>query len=308
MAGLSAVVPLLLTVLLGWVLRRRGYLKEETAPQLMWLLYWVSLPALLFRKTIAVGGESLLNGNLFVAIHLSFFLMPPLAWLLARLAGQERRRVAVSVLVSIRSNNVYMGLPVVALALGAEGVAALSLYLAVGLFSYNLLSIAWAQIALSGGLSRRHLVETARSVALNPLFLACLAGVSASLLGFSALPRWLDAFLEILGDLATALALLALGASIRIASPLATLRSAWRDVTLRLFVHPAVMALLFRFFPVEPYVAGAVILATAMPSAVNNFVLAKGMDMDSAYAGEVVAATTVLSVVTVPLWLAWLGL
>ena len=308
MAGLSAVVPLLLTVLLGWTLRRRNYLKAETAPQLMWLLYWVSLPALLFRKTFSVGVEALLNGNLFLATHLSFLLMPPLAWFLARMAGEERRRTAVSVLVSIRSNNVYMGLPVVALALGSEGVAALSLYLAMGLFSYNLLSIAWAQIALSGGLSRRDLMGTARSVALNPLFLACLAGVTASLLGFSSLPLWLDAFLKILGELATALALLALGASIHIESPLATLRSAWRDALLRLFVHPALMALLFLIFPVDPVMAGAVILATAMPSAVNNFILAKGMEMDSVYAGEVVAATTALSVITLPLWLAWLGL
>lgn len=307
MTGLSAVVPLLLTVFLGWALRRKGFLKEGTASQLMWLLYWVSLPALLFRKTVSVGGDVLLNGNLFIAIHLSYLFMPPLAWLLARAAGEDRRRAAVSTLVSIRSNNVYMGLPVIALALGPKGVEALSLYLAMGLFSYNLLSLAWAQVALSGGLSRRHLLDTARSVAFNPLFLACLAGVGVCLLGFGELPRWLDAFLEILGDLATALALLALGASIRLGNPLETLRSAWRDTAFRLLVHPAVMAGLFFLFPVEPVVAAAVILATAMPSAVNNFILAKGMEMDSDYAGEVVAASTVLSLVTIPLWIGWIA-
>jgi hypothetical protein len=307
MAGLSAVIPLLLTILLGWSLRRRDYLKEETTQQLLWLLYWVSLPALLFRRTVAVGAETLLNGNLFLVIHIAFFFMPPLAWLLARLCGESRSRSAVSTLVSIRSNNVYMGLPVVALALGPDGVAALSLYLAMGLFSYNLLSIGWAQIVLSGGLSRKDLVETARSVLRNPLFLACFAGIGAAFLGLKELPLWLDSFLKILSDLATALALIALGASLRIGRPLAVLRSAWRDVLIRLFLHPALMVGLFRLFPVEPVLASAVVLATAMPAAVNNFIVAKGMDMDSEYAGEVVAATTVLSLITIPLWIGWVA-
>ena len=31
------------------------------------------------------------------------------------------------------------------------------------------------------------------------------------------------------------------------------------------------------------------------------------MDMDSEYAGEVVAATTVLSLITIPLWIGWVA-
>lgn len=303
MVGLSAVVPLLLTVLLGWSLRRRGYLKDKTTQQLLWLLYWISLPALLFRRTLSVGGETFLNGNLFFVIHLTYLFMPPLAWLLARLCGESRSRSAVSALAAIRSNNVYMGLPVVTLVLGSDGVAALSLYLAMGLFAYNLLSIAWAQIFVSGGLSGKDLAETARSVLRNPLFLACCAGLAGSFLGLGDLPLWLDSFLAILGDLSTGLAFLALGASLRIGNPLEVFRSAWRDAAIRLVIHPALMAALFRLFPVDPVLAAAAVLATAMPSAVNNFILARGMGLDSDYASEIIAATVILSSVTIPLWI-----
>lgn len=65
------------------------------------------------------------------------------------------------------------------------------------------------------------------------------------------------------------------------------------------------MAALFRLFPVDPVLAAAAVLATAMPGAVNNFILARGMGLDSDYASEIIAATVMLSSVTIPLWISW---
>lgn len=308
MAGLSAISSLLLVILLGWTLRRTGFLSEALAAGLVRLLYYVGLPALLFRRISSVGPGDITNLNLFLAVHITLFLVPLLAWGLARLFREKRTRLAVSVLLADRSNNVFMGIPVVTAVMGPEGAAGISLYLAEGLVAYYLFSMIWAQIALSGEVSRKSLGVLARSLARNPLILACVLGVAASLLGLGDLPAWLDLFLGNLGSMASGLALLALGASLRIEHPLVSLRSAWRDSLFRLFLHPAVMWAVFRFLPVDPVVERAVILATAMPSAVNNFVLARGMGMDHQYAGEIIAASTVLSVVSVPIWLHMLGL
>lgn len=308
MAGLSATFSLLLIILLGWGLRRTGFLTETLAAGLIRLLYYVGLPALLFRRISSVEPGAITSLNLFLAVHITLFVVPLLAWGLARLFRENRSRLAVSVLLADRSNNVFMGIPVVTAVMGPEGAAGISLYLAVGLVAYYLFSMVWAQIALSGEFSRKGLAGLARSLIKNPLVMACLLGVSASLLGLGDLPAWLDLFLGSLGSMAGGLALLALGASLRIERPLASLRSAWRDSLFRLFLHPAVMWAVFCFLPVDPVVEQAVILSTAMPSAINNFVLARGMGMDHDYAGEIIAASTVLSVISIPIWLHLLGL
>ncbi len=308
MAGLSAIFSLLLVILLGWTLRRTGFLSDELSAGLIRLLYYVGLPALLFRKISSVGPEAIADPNLFLAVHVTLFVVPLLAWGLAILFRENRSRLAVSVLLADRSNNVFMGIPVITAVMGAEGAAGISVYLAVGLVAYYLFSMAWAQFALSGELSPGSLAGTARSLIKNPLVLACLAGVTASLAGLGGLPVWLDLFLANLGSMSSGLALLALGASLRIERPLASLRSAWRDSLFRLFLHPAVMWGVFQLLPVDPVVQNAVVLSTAMPSAVNNFVLARGMGMDHRYAGEVIAASTVLSAFSIPIWLRILGL
>ena len=308
MAGLSAIFSLILVILFGWILRRTGFITEELANGIIRLLYYVGLPALLFRRISSVGPEAIANVNLFIAVHIVLFAVPLLAWGLALLFREPRSRLSVSVLLADRSNNVFMGIPVVSAVMGPDGVAGISLYLAVGLVAYYIFSISWARLAFSGELSLKSLAVTVRSQFRNPLVLACLFGVAASLSGLGDLPEWLDLFLGILGSMSSGLALLALGASLRIERPLAALRSAWRDSLFRLFVHPAVMWVLFRFFPVDPVVENAVILSTAMPSAINNFALARGMGLDHHYAGEIVAASTVLSVVSIPIWLHRLGL
>jgi predicted permease len=51
-----------------------------------------------------------------------------------------------------------------------------------------------------------------------------------------------------------------------------------------------------------------VILLTAMPIAVNSFILAQGMGMDEEYAGRLIAMSTICSVVTIPFWIIVIGI
>ena len=44
------------------------------------------------------------------------------------------------------------------------------------------------------------------------------------------------------------------------------------------------------------------VMLSSMPSAVNCFIMAKEMNMDSDYAADLVASTTVLGIITIPIW------
>ena len=301
------VLPLVLVMALGAFFRRAGLLGEETVPRLNAILYWAALPALLFRSILRVGAGIFSDPNLFWAVHVSFIVIPGIAWFISSRFNTERRKTAVSVLVSVRANNVFMGVPAITIALGQAGLDALSLFFAVGLLGYNFISITWAQAALSGKVSLRSLGGTLKSLMKNPLILASLFGVAGAFLGYSELPWWIDSTLKIVGDTGSGVALIALGASLKISNPLQALKNTWRDSFFKLMIHPALVWVTFLVWPVDPVLRNTVVLASAMPAAINNFVLAQSMGMDSGYAGEIVAISTALSILSLPLWIMILG-
>ena len=86
------------------------------------------------------------------------------------------------------------------------------------------------------------------------------------------------------------------------------LKSTFADSVIKLLVHPAIMFVMLIIFPVPRPLMQATVMLSSMPSAVNCFILAKEMDMDAEYAADLVAATTVLGVLSIPFWTYVLGI
>ena len=309
MKGIAILLPLGLVVALGALLRRRGLLPREVVPCLTGLLYWVALPALLLRTAASAGAEALGHPAFFLGVTLPFLAVPLLAWGIARWAHRGNRpRQAFSAFASIRANNVYLGLPAVTLAMGEPGVRALSAYLAAGLVGYNVASLAWAELVRTGRLDLPTLGRALGRLARNPLILSTLGGLACAAAGLERFPAPLDLPLKILGDTASGLALLSLGASLEFRALGRAVRSTLPDSLVKLLLHPALAWLCLLPFGLPRELVSASVLVSAMPHAVNCFIVAQEMDLDAPYAADAVLGSTLLSALSFPLWLAVLGL
>ncbi len=308
MNELSIIAPMAVIIFLGWCFPKFGILPRETFQDNNKILYWLAIPALLIRLTARADLSTLGNWNIFLAVHAGYVLLPLIAWTAGRLAGEKRERLAISALVSLRSNQVFMGIPAVSISMGTPGLEALSVYLAVSLVGYHIISISSSQLVLSGGISPKSLKNSLKKVLTNPMVLACFIGIFFSINGIHVFPRAVDTTLKVLGDIGTGLALLAIGARLEVRALPSLLKTTWRDSTVKLLVQPAVVFGLFLLWPVSPSMMKAVVLVSAMPVAVNSLVVAHGMGMDDRYAGEVITLSTLLSIVTIPLWIRILGL
>lgn len=309
MRGVFIIAPLFILIVLGVILGRTKFLKPEDKEVFSKLLYWIVLPALLFRTTYNAGGGIWEHKNLFISSYLAMIALPVLAYLISRFITHrsDRKGQALSTMVSARTNNMYLGLPVAVLALGDAGMELGSIYLAIVMPAYNIISILSGEIVLSGTVSAKMIKSLSVKIVKNPLIMASIIGLLFCQIGIPVHDVFLRS-MKLLADMATGVALIALGMSLEFDDLLDAVRNTWADVAIKLVLHPAVSLLLFLIWPVDTQMAQTVVLITAMPTAVNSFIIAAGMGMDGKRACQIVAMTTVLSAVTIPLWIYALGL
>jgi len=180
-----------------------------------------------------------------------------------------------------------MGLPLCLFAFGEEGLALGIIFFTVFLIIQFTLGISVA----AGRFSARILIRT-------PLVWACLLGVALQFADI-ALPQWLGNTIGLIGDLAIPLMLLTLGVA------LAKLKvtGLWRSGLLslaRLGLGLAVGLALTEILGLEGAARGVLILESAMPVAVLNYLFAARYDREPAEIAGLVLVSTAMSFVTLP--------
>jgi predicted permease len=309
MNAMLVVLPIFLLIGMGWALKEKGLLSDQTLKENNFILYWFAMPATLLEGILGADITAFQDAAFFAAVWSPYLVTTLLVWLTAR-SGEPTDRFAVLTLSASRGNHFFAGIPVVRLAMGNSGAEAGTFILTFSLVVMQFLSIGSGQLAMSGSLSWKSLRETAAQLLKNPPFLACLAGLLLLLMGInqSRLPGWMNATLALLADISTGLALIALGAGLRLKNVMGMLRSVWKIVFFKLAVHPLVSWGIFLAFGLPREMLQAGVLLAAMPVAVNTGIFAQATGMDGEYSAQGIAVTTLVSMLSLPLWIRILGI
>jgi len=308
---LQVMAPVALIVVLGGWLRARGRYDAVFFREINRLVYWIGLPALLFVKTAHAELAESWSGRLVWTI-----LLGGVVSLLAGAAAlwwrplPERSRGAF-LQACLRGNLAYLGLPLALYALdgaarsaGAEARAALTI--APLVVFYNLVSVPlllWRTDRKDAG-RRAALAQAGRALATNPLILSCGGGLIFSLLG-GRLPPALTRTGETLGQMALPLALLSLGATLRLDRLRQARGPALRAAAIKCFVTPLAGAALAWMFGLSAADRLIALLYLATPTAVASYVMADQLGADAELAGAAVVAGTLLSTASFAAVLAW---
>ncbi len=301
LAVLNTLAPVFLIVLLGAILRGSGFLTEAFSTVLNKFIFWVALPCLLFT-TIAGSSFDPKSIDASVVMLLSTLIIAAVAWFGAPLLGiapASRGSFTQSV---FRSNNAYVGLPVVMAAyagLGrADSVHSLAmLTLAPTLILYNVLAVVvltpfGSDDEQSQGIPWGRIV---RGILSNPLIVACVLGGIALTVKLE-FPTGADRTLKSLASMAGPGALIALGSSLTRERMRASIRAAHFASLLKLVVCPAIGWVVAMAFGLDSDARFITLIYLASPTAVASFVMAQSMKGDAVLAGGSVAVSTVYSV------------
>ena len=300
----EAILPVFIVIALGAALRRVRVLDDETVEHLTRLVFTVALPILLFRS---VGGADLAeawNGPAVAAAFGMVLVCVLLGWGLARLQRLAPVRAATFTMCCYRANTAIVGLAVLQSAYPENPAmdAAAGMLIGVSVLVFNVLAVVILTLPHHSFRGREGLRRIARGVATNPLILAVLLGILWSVLKWE-MPLVLDRPIEWIARMALPLALLAVGASLRLELLRRGLRETLLAAAVKLLVLPALVLASLRALGVGGLDLAACVVILGSPTAVVSYIMARRMRGDAPLAAQVVTVTTTLSIVTLAGWL-----
>ena len=300
------VLPVFLVMGVGYGLRRARILTEEADQSLLGVLIKLLMPCL--ALDVIIGNEVLMrSANL---------VLPPIAGFLS---------VAVGLGVSLLAARIFLKGDAVrrtfACAAGLQNYGYIPLPLCQALFSRDVVGVLFAfNLGVEGALwsigvatvSGRQAGKRWWAPLLNPPILAVVAGIALNAVGAGQwIPSSVNTAWHMLGLCAVPLGLLLTGALLADHATPHVLRTGWGTTVLalavRLGVLPALILLGAALLPADRALLSVLIVQAAMPSAVFSIVLAKLHGGDIPTSLRVVLGTSLVGLVTIPLWLS-LGL
>ncbi len=312
----NAVLPIVLMIALGYVLKRIGLLTKPFLDVGNKLTFRVLLPALLFYNVYNINSLRELDPGFIlygiIAVVALFFLAIAAVCAFTR-DNAKRGSLIQSV---FRSNYAIIGLPLAEALFGAKGAAAAGVMSAFCVPTFNALAV--ITLTIFNGNSEKGSVSVKKvllGVIRNPLIVATLAGIAV--LGLRELfvmrgvefrfrdVQFLYKALENVKSICTPFALIVLGGRFEFSAVSRLRREIVFGTVIRTVIVPVIGlggAYILKL-TIMPELAGehfaTYIGVFATPVAVASAIMAKEMGADSELAGQLVVWTSLVSTATI---------
>lgn len=320
MFALNATVPIILTVAVGYLLKRIGWMKREMAMSLNKLVFRLFLPLSLFLNVYKIQNLNGIPWGTFAYMLVGTFGLFALSIPVSMLITPKNERRSVVLQASFRSNFTLIGISLAQSLAGFEGVIVATLLSVATVPLYNILAVISLSM-FSNGEKKPDAWKILKEILCNPLIHGILLG--ALMLVFRNLfenagigfrlsdVKPIYSVLESLACLATPLALLALGGLFEFSSVGFMRREIIAGVLMRTAVSPILfLGIAFLFFRSQFQAAhfAALVALSATPVAISSTPMAQEMGQDASLAGQLVVWTTVVSSLSIFFASFWLSL
>lgn len=293
---LTTLLPIILLIALGTLLRVRGFVAQSFWPGAERLSYYVLLPSLFLHglATANLDGVPVLG---MVAVLMLSTLSGALLLVLYQGVRQHDGADFTSLFQGgIRFNN-YIGATLAAGIYGGAGIALAAVANAAIVPLVNLLCV-----LVFARFSARHSspLTVLRAILANPLILGCAGGMLLRVTGLG-LPAGIEPTLGALGHAALPLGLLCVGAALggaRIGDQAQPLIAA---SVFKFLVMPVTTWGLCRLLGLNGQAAVVAVIFQALPTASSSYVMARQMGGNAPLMATIIAVQTVVAAATLPL-------
>lgn len=310
-----AVMPILLSIALGYILTRKGKWDRSFFSRLSSFCYRILLPIQLFYNVYQI--EALSDVNWRVVLYTLIWV--PVGILIgigaAKFFIPDRRQKGVLVQAVFRSNQAILGIPL-AQSLGGEAAAAVtSVLTSLGIPLYNIGAVIILETYCQRDGKKTNLRSIGRAIVTNPLIIGVFTGLICVLIRqfipqAGGIPVFtlkyqlpsLHKTISSLSAVASPVMLICLGAQLDFRLTGKLLPQIGLGVFLRLIFMPALgigCALLMKnFLILTPLEIPMMLSFFASPVAVSSVLLVQELGGDDQYASQLVIWTSTASMLT----------
>ncbi|SDE58530.1 AEC family transporter [Rhodobacter capsulatus] len=294
-------LPFFALIGLGWAAGRLRFFPPEATAWLTKFVFYFALSAMLFRFTATLPIADLFDPAFFAAYLTASTAVWALGFAVAKLRARLLAEAAMEAHTAMTGNTGFLGVPMLVVLLGPKAAGPVLMVLAADMIVFSTLITLIVTYARHG---RVALAPLALGLAKNPMIVSMLAGLAWALVHLP-MPGPLEEFMTILGGAATPGALFAIGASLAGRSAERLGPALWLSAA-KLVLHPLAVAIAaFLIFPVEPFAAGVMVAAAALPVAGNVYILAAHFGVAPQRVSTAILISTAVSILSIPAVIAW---
>lgn len=300
----SAIVPIIVTIALGWFFRAKDWVDQRVQTGMMRLVIWIFTPCLVVNRVLgnklladfSTVWKSCLAGFLTVSVGIA------VAVFLARFFGisESSRRRAFGYCCGV-SNYGYFAIPICMSLCPPDTLGVMLLFnssIDVAVWSVGL-------AVLNGKISP---VELLKSV-VNPIFFAMIFSLVCNFAGAAPhVPAWVFGTTQSLGACMVPCGTLLIGMSLPVLlngfrvrdDPLVSAGA----LSVRLLIVPALILAAALIVPALPQdLRFVLIIQAGMPAAMLSIVVLQLYNNDARLALRIALSTSVVCVLTLPFWI-----
>lgn len=297
----SVVFPLMVMMFVGYELHKFKITDTPSLNVMNKLVFRVFLPILLFLNIYSLEPEKVLNhnnANLLFLASLSIIGCTVITHLVFSRLVKDKRKCSVMIQGIFRSNLVLFGIPIAVSIYGENGIGVVSLLAAFIVPLVNILAVIILESYRGGKVNLSRLLL---SILKNPLIIAALLAFLLLFLQIK-IPDIILSPLVSMSKVATPLAFIVLGGTFQFSRLSINIKYLIVVVLGKLVLLPGIVFTIAVVLGFRNEALVALIGAVASPTAVSSFTMALEMDADGELAGQIVIITSILSILTIFLW------
>lgn len=294
--------PIFLLVGAGFALAWQGLIGGAAIQGLTKMTFWALIPATLFQTISSNRVSELFNPVIWLCYYGAVVLTALIVYVtLTRWQKNNRSEGIVLAFGAIFSNIGMLGIPIIDILFGSDGLLVLATILcihALSLLTPTILLMEWSRN--NSGNPGAVLANTLRAQICNPIIIAIVCAIIAASLDLK-MPVMIDTFFSMLKRAMPPIALMLIGAGIYGQKLRGNMTTSIIGAFAKVCLLPAIVFIFGIVLGLPITIIGPAIMIAALPPGVNTVLMASSYETARERTATTMLVATIMSIIVIPL-------